>query len=156
MMTLGIDPSLTCTGIVVLTGAGRVSRWQAITSKPDKTDPYSLQHRCALVTDQLMALARKADHVWLENHGFHARVGMDTRQAELVGVLKTAMWRDSVPFKLASPGEIKKFATGRGNATKLDMQNECARIGFEPGAKNHNVADAYWLASLGLAQLALA
>ena len=58
------------------------------------------------------------------------------------------MWCDEpeLPYEGVPVGTIKKFATGNGNATKLDMINAMKRRGHNP--KDHNVADAlallYW------------
>ena len=48
-------------------------------------------------------------------------------------------------------GEIKKFATGRGNADKGAMVDAARRRGFTP--IDHNEADALWLLLLTLHQL---
>ena len=43
--------------------------------------------------------------------------------AEAGGILKYYMWKNSIPFSVVAPSTLKKFATGKGNATKKTMLN---------------------------------
>ena len=52
-----------------------------------------------------------------------------------------------IPYPQALPSQIKKFATGNGNATKKEVMDAMRQSGFHP--KDDNEADA--LALLGLA-----
>ncbi len=58
------------------------------------------------------------------------------------------MWCDarSIPYEGVAVGTIKKFATGKGNATKTAMVAAMEKRGHEP--QDHNEADAlallYW------------
>lgn len=83
--------------------------------------------------------------------------------AEFLGGLKNtlATWaaeRD-VPCQGVEIGEIKKFATGKGNANKVDMINACNEQfgttldpeGYEQSGVD-NMADAAFLLKLGLAR----
>lgn len=160
MRSIGIDQSLTNTGLVVTRRTYKVLRGDAIVvkplvvhhelirTKPDADQPYDLQVRIALILDRVAAVLKRyrPEHIVLEGHGFHAASGTDTRSVELVGALKLFLYQQDYLFTLRTPGEVKKLATGKGNCDKKAMQAACAREGFEPGAKNHNVADAYWLA----------
>lgn len=86
--------------------------------------------------------------------------------SEFLGGLKTAaaLWAEhaDVPFKLYQIGTIKKFATGKGSANKVEMIEAVnTRLGarvLEPeGYENSghdNVADAFWVLMLGLGELA--
>jgi Holliday junction resolvasome RuvABC endonuclease subunit len=63
------------------------------------------------------------------------------------------MWCDAqgIPYEGVPVGTIKKFATGNGNATKLDMVNAMERRGHKP--QDDNEADAlallYWRVERG-------
>lgn len=74
-------------------------------------------------------------------------------QAELQGVLK--LWCDScgVDYRGYSPTEIKRHATGKGNANKEAMM-EAAAAKFGPVADD-NQADALWLLDLAKKELAV-
>lgn len=53
-----------------------------------------------------------------------------------------------------APSQLKKFATGRGNANKAEMTAAAMRHGWQPGDTcTDDEADAYWLWVLGCALL---
>lgn len=65
-------------------------------------------------------------------------------QAELHGVLKLFCEENEIPYRAFSASEIKKFATGKGNASKKLMMVACkARLKKMP--KDDNEADALWV-----------
>jgi Holliday junction resolvasome RuvABC endonuclease subunit len=84
----------------------------------------------------------------------HAAAGMQGTlvcQAELQGVLKTWCEDNGVEYRGFSPSEIKKHATGKGNASKSDVlkaaRTEAAqqRWGW---VSWHDEADALWALDL--------
>ena len=67
-------------------------------------------------------------------------------QAEMQGVLKTLCEARKIEYRGYSPSEIKKHATGTGNANKRAMQGAALkRFGKACG---DNEADALWLLDL--------
>jgi Holliday junction resolvasome RuvABC endonuclease subunit len=68
-------------------------------------------------------------------------------QAELHGVLKSLLDDNGIEYKAYSAPEIKKFATGKGNAGKPQMVQACThKLGIVPEDDNH--ADAIWMYKL--------
>lgn len=67
-------------------------------------------------------------------------------QAELQGVIKAWCIDNEVQFRGYSPSEIKKHATGKGNANK-DAMLVAARAKW-PKNMDDNEADALWLLDL--------
>ncbi len=63
--------------------------------------------------------------------------------SEMVGVLKDLCIEKRVELACYSATEIKKFATGKGNANKDEMIKEAIRLGFNP--QDDNEADAIHL-----------
>lgn len=63
--------------------------------------------------------------------------------AEMVGVLKLLCTELGVEIANYAATEIKKFATGKGNAKKEDMIKAAEDLGFKPG--DDNEADAIHL-----------
>ena len=57
----------------------------------------------------------------LESYAFGARGDAVTKIAENGGVLKHEMLNYGIPFETVPPTTIKKYATRKGNAKKLDM-----------------------------------
>lgn len=76
---------------------------------------------------------------------------------EVGGVVRTVLWGHCFPFRIHSPSSVKKFATGKGNATKEEMV-AAARTRFAFPFLSHvdrledrtveDLADATWLAEM--------
>lgn len=70
-----------------------------------------------------------------------------TVASEFVGVLKLFCEENDINYRSYSASEIKKYATGKGNANKEAMMLACEeKLGKVPLDDNH--ADALWLYDL--------
>jgi len=76
--------------------------------------------------------------------GFHKSSLMVA--SEMVGVLKDLCIETGIDLACYSASEIKKFATGKGNANKDAMIKAATDLGFNP--KDDNEADAIHLYNL--------
>lgn len=86
----------------------------------------------------------------------HAAPGMQgalVSHAELQGQIKVWCEHRSIQYRGYSPSEIKKFATGKGNANK-DKMREAAEAKW-PGVSlaDDNAIDALWLLDLATKEL---
>lgn len=61
----------------------------------------------------------------------------------LMGVILLVCAEQAVPVLMAKPTELKKFATGKGNAKKEDMVRAAKTAGER--IIDDNIADAYWV-----------
>jgi len=66
--------------------------------------------------------------------------------SEMVGVLKDLCLEKKIQLACYSANEIKKFATGKGNANKQKMIDKAIELGFNP--TDDNEADAIHLYNL--------
>ena len=65
--------------------------------------------------------------------------------AKMVGVIETFCEDNNIEFRAYSASEIKKFATGKGNATKQQMIDSCTdKYGFTPIDDNEADAAHLW------------
>jgi Holliday junction resolvasome RuvABC endonuclease subunit len=64
-----------------------------------------------------------AEHVGLEGYAFNAK-GKVFNIAENTGILKYKLWQQRIPLTVISPTEIKRLATGKGNADKELMTRQ--------------------------------
>jgi Holliday junction resolvasome RuvABC endonuclease subunit len=71
--------------------------------------------------------------------------------SEMVGVLKDLCIELGVELACYSASEIKKFATGRGNAKKEEMIEEAKKLGYNPN--DDNEADAIHLYMLTISDI---
>jgi len=75
-------------------------------------------------------------------------------------LLKYKLYSESIPFAIANPGQVKKHATGKGNAKKHEMYTEfLQRTGVDLEAmldsKSHanpisDIVDAYFITLFGI------
>ena len=60
------------------------------------------------------------EQVALEGYAYGAK-GRVFHIAENTGILKYKMYQNCMPLDIVEPTKVKKFATGKGNASKTDM-----------------------------------
>jgi Holliday junction resolvasome, endonuclease subunit len=150
MIILGIDPSLTSTGICVMSEDGRVLESLAI--KPDCKGPERLAFfRQSLVN--LIGLRGSRINAFIEGYAFGAN---NQREAlgELGGVLRITLYDQCIDMTIVPPTRLKQFATGKGNADKIAMGVALMKeFGLEYPTSDQT--DAFWLAIFGRAYLGL-
>lgn len=89
---------------------------------------------------------RWVDLAVIEDLPTHARTAGFTGMVH--GVVRALCLDVGVPYVLVPPAMVKKYATGRGNATKTDM-----RMALEQRADldvRDDQVDAWWLRALGM------
>lgn len=177
LVVCGIDYSLTSPAIAVHSGA---------TWSPSNCVFYYMAHKAKrlVITDQFKGtmypkydsdthrydnLANWSQSIlsssgvqsaFLEGYAFGA-VGRVFQIAENAGLLKYNMWKNDIPFSVFAPSEIKKHATGKGNATKemlcdafMEETSIDVRDILDITNKNDwnplsDIVDSYYIAKLG-------
>lgn len=144
MKIVGIDASLTGTGVAVLDGSLRT---EIIQSK--KTGPQRLIE----IRDKIRDITNlSTDLVVIEGYAF-ARANQAHQMGELGGVLRVMFHEIGLQVLEVAPGQVKKFATGKGSAKKEEIAVAIyKRWGQE--FRTNDEADAFVLAMIGKAILA--
>lgn len=141
MRYVGLDPS-TKTGFVALDPDGKTLRAKELTGVGGK-DPK----RMVTLIDEVTAHIQPDDFVVIEGFGFATQQGI-----QLGGIgwgIRSALFRRGIKYIEASPAQVKKFATGKGNTKKEDMILPLSdKWGFRHSSDN--VRDAYVLARIAL------
>lgn len=75
--------------------------------------------------------------------------------AKLVGEIEKFCEENGIEYKGYSASEIKRFATGKGNAKKPQMV-EAAKKRFGYTGDNDNIADALWILAVAKNEFGLA
>lgn len=160
MRFIGIDPSLTGTGIVCLNEEGEVVGEELIKT----TNKLDIEDRLELINDTIKKLLDTEyqirncdgyDHevvVYIEGLSFGAKGDAITQLAGLHYFLRIQLRkRFDLKYEIIPPTTLKKFITGKGNAKKeLMLLNVYKHWGIE--FEDHNLADAYSLARMALDQ----
>ncbi len=82
-----------------------------------------------------MGTARQSSHA----HGL----------GELGGVVRLALFEAGIAYVDVAPASLKKYATGKGNASKDEVYGEAIRrLGY--AGKSNDEADALWLRAMAL------
>lgn len=77
-------------------------------------------HRYETLADWAISFVGDCDQIAIEGYSYSSS-GKVFHIAENTGVLKYKLYQLSIPLTIYSPTEIKKFATGKGNADKEKM-----------------------------------
>lgn len=147
---VGIDPGYGCTAIMVLNHNGdRIGNEEICENKkhifPTTADRilnlYTKVCECLVTTG-----ASEAEHGCIaveEPMGSSRGAGVKVNQAFTCVVLAIIHICGCVP-EVYTPGQIKKFATGTGNANKIKMAHAVKKMGYE--SDNEHLIDAYAIA----------
>jgi crossover junction endodeoxyribonuclease RuvC len=163
MLILGIDPSLTATGVAVLCTEADIhghdhGTWQVTTirSKPNGADYRSSLRRMEKIATDLVdwvhirAMQDEGpDLVIIEGPAFSKNNGMAHERAGLWWRIYERALDYAVPVLIVKPNVRAKYATGRGNAGKDEVMLSASRRYADADITDNNNADAAVLAAMG-------
>lgn len=138
MNVLGVDPSLTGTGVARPDGTVAVVR-------PGKLRGV---RRLAYLRDALALELVGATVAVIEGYSYGSKGRALFDIGEWGGVLRLLAFEMNVPYAIVPPSTVKKFATGNGNAPKELMLTEAVkRLAYQ--GHNLDEVDALWLRHAG-------
>lgn len=113
---MGLDLSLSSTGICVGAGKPECDYHKALSNKLRGIP------RLAMIRDKVVDIAKyyKPAIICIEGYAFGRQNGREAA-GELGGVVKVALSEAGYDVVVVSPGQLKKFATGSGNADKIKV-----------------------------------
>lgn len=165
---LGVDPSVTNSGAVLLSEYGHiilVSNSKNRDKILSKKDPYYEILRYKEIVDftvgntMLYLPEIKVDPkhctVCYENYSYNS-TNKSFTLGELGGIFKTSLVENFGNFILSEPNRLKKFATGKGVASKTVMQKAATQesefllklCSEEDKAFTDDICDAFFLAKM--------
>lgn len=154
MVVMGVDQSLTCTGICIMRD-GNVLHTEAIRTKKGEEDIYKdVFNRGKEIALHIQKLCRTwdVDHVQFEGLALGASGSATRNLAMLLGIIIAVLWEEP---SMVPPNTLKKYATGKGNADKRAMLKAIEPVNPELWAHldalpiahgKYDIADAFWLA----------
>jgi len=153
--SLGIDPSISGTGLVAL----RQSKFNYpdLVLEREITAPKGVLglERVKLIALEIMGAIHelKPDVIVVEGYSLHMGHASSVVQlVELGGILRFLMMLDGLKWLDPRASVLKKFVTGKGTAQKDQMMMWVLKRWGHTSASN-NTADAYGLAAIGLASM---
>ena len=170
-IVVGIDPSLTSTGIIVLRNGelgkalttknepklGTIERVRRIYEQINNViENLSTCYVNAYIGDKRMIRWEPPSLIVIEGFSYGSK-GRGVFDIAYLGwrireELERYRTEDDIPWLEVSPSQVKQFATGKGNANKeIVLQQVYKRWGVE--FNDNNQADAYVLAQIGRAYL---
>lgn len=139
MTVIGVDPSLTCTAI-----AG-----------PDVIElvktPLRGMARLDYISDKVLSRAQAyRSLVVIEGYSYGSPAGSTHAFAlgELGGVIRYRLHRANLTYVDVPPSTLKKYATGKGNASKAEVISAAVKRSGQSFASD-DAADAWWLYAIG-------
>lgn len=143
MRVIGLDISSTCTGVAAADGT------VSLVKPRTKGVPSRLDEMINGVVRALRA-GGGADMAVVEGYNPNGQQGFTMcRIAEAGGVLRWVLWRDGISIVELPPSNLKKLATGKGNADK-DTVRDAAFQWLRFDGKSYDAADALWAREAGL------
>ena len=158
---IGVDPSITNPGIVVMSKELERISWFEPTKEIPKKELKHIVLRYVRIADKLLDHLNRLIFffkpekfiICYENYSF-ASTNKSYSLGEMGGVLKTTLLNTYVPTELylVPPNTLKSFATGYGGATKqmIGTQFKIEEPTY-PQVTSDDLIDAYYLYRMGLA-----
>ena len=147
--TIGLDLSLTGTGVVILKG-GKLVDQTVIKSKPLGLTPRNEIERLLSIVAEVDKYILKYSPKMIAIEGLAFGIVKTTSIMQLAGLnylTRERIINCDIDFIIVAPSTLKKFATGKGNGPKdLVMLELYKRYG--ESFTNNNAADAYGLAMM--------
>ena len=150
IISLGLDLSLTGTGLVILED-GKITKRHLIKSKPVGDLPISELIRIQKIVEEIKTNieGKKIDIAVIEGLAFMARNATALVQLSALNYMTRGLLAGmKLPFVIIAPTSLKKFATGSGGSKKDVMLIEVFKR-WGVTILNDNENDAYCLAKVG-------
>lgn len=156
MITIGIDPSLTSSGIIVLRD-NKIEHQQVTKNRPT----LGTIQRVRWIKDEINNIIENLsdgecwqppDLIVIEGFSYGSR-GRGLFDIAYLGwrireMLEDLRCNDGIPWIEVSPTQVKQFATGKGNSDKQIMLQQVYKH-FGEEFSDDNLCDAYVLAKIG-------
>jgi crossover junction endodeoxyribonuclease RuvC len=141
---IGLDLSLLSSGVAGNAGGGWVARIRTMPS----TEPAQLP-RLRWIRGAVMGYTRHADLVVVEGLAFGSQTGQHLTRAGLWHLVMDRIDAAGIPWAQVIPGTLKRYATGKGNASKDTVLAAVVRRFPVVEVTNADQSDALVLAAMG-------
>lgn len=145
---IGLDISLTDTGIVILDHEAELIHHSSIKTTPKRTDMERKNYILDTLRDTIVDNTQMCDLaiVCIEDYAYGRSTGKVFTRAELSGTVKRWLYEVDMPVFVISPTSVKAWVAG-GRSKKEEIMMAVHGIwGFQ--TNNDNIADAFVVAKM--------
>lgn len=148
MNFIGVDLSLTGTGIVILNNDGEITTKRIIKTLPSNGSIDARISNIKNIIHELITPNDKDNDVWyVEGLSYQSKGRGMLNLAGLHYVITVMLFDHNAEYKEIPPSTLKKWATGKGNSKKeLMILHAYKRWGIE--FSDNNLCDAFMLARM--------
>lgn len=155
IISLGLDLSLTGTGVIILED-GKIIKRHLIKSKPVGDLPLNEVRRIRKIVEEIEMIVSENEIqiAVIEGLAFMVRNATALVQLSALNYMVRGMLDDyHIPFVIVAPTSLKKFVTGSGASKKDVMLIETYKR-WQVSILDDNVCDSFGLAKIGESLLA--
>lgn len=149
---IGLDPSLTGTGVVVMDGFGHLVDLKVFSSKACGSKVHERMERFNRLVESVRSIvaAENPSIICIEGYSYGSSTGGVSDRVEYGGLLRHMLWRfGHIEIHEVVPTSLKKWSTGKGKGDKTPVIAALTKrygVVFE----SDNEYDAYALARIAL------
>ena len=150
---VGIDPSLTGTGFIILNDNAEIVEQQLISTEKLKDTPHEIEDRLIKIVDTISTYLKPYNSVIkvvnIESIAYGAKGQKIAEMAALNYIIRIYLYQNKYVYNTIPPTQLKKFITGTGKCQKNLMLLKCfKKFGIE--FDDDNICDAYLLGRMAL------
>lgn len=146
LVIAGIDPSLTGTGVALIENDGESVT--TVASKGKTSDSIRLREaRLQSLKFRVLDLVSRVDRVAIETPAHNQTSGHHHDRSGLWWLIVSLLYSSGIHVHEVSTTQVKKYATGRGNASKMEVMAAAIKRYPQFDIANDNEADAVVLAA---------
>ena len=146
-MYVGLDLSLTGTGLIIIDNKANIIKQELISTKSSDT-PEEILIQIANKLEFISTIAN-LQSVYVEGLSFGSKGQAILELGALHYFIRIFLYKKKINYKIIPPGTLKKFVTEKGNAKKnLMLMKVFQKWGEE--FSDDNLCDAYSLARMAL------
>ena len=151
MVFVGIDQSITSSGLVVINDKGEILETRLIETKSKiKKVEVSYEERFDFILTTIYEIISKYKDffIFIEGISYHSISQRSYQQGALHWLIVVMCYKNNFKYSVVAPTANKKFMTGKGNAKKEDMIYH-VKNKYDIDFKSSDLCDAFSLAQYG-------
>lgn len=146
-MFVGIDPSFTGTGVIILDEDTNIKTQKLITTNSKN----SVEERLIKIIQEITFITTQEENVkvYLEGPSYSSNGAFALQMGALHYYIRIFLYKNNIQYEVIAPSKLKKFVTGKGNCKKELMLLKIFKK-WDVEFEDNNLADAYALARMAL------